>query len=52
MKTLLKPYNIDVTVAQNLEEMGSKLSEDEIFDMIIIDDISNPIFSFCNVIVL
>ena len=39
MKTLLKPYNIDVTVAQNLEEMGSKLSEDEIFDMIIIDDI-------------
>lgn len=39
MKTLLKPYNIDVTVAQNLEEMGSKLSEDEIIDMIIIDDI-------------
>lgn len=39
IKTLLKPYNIDVTVAQNLEEMGSKLSEDEIFDMIIIDDI-------------
>lgn len=39
MKTLLKSYNIDVTVAQNLEEMGSKLSEDEIFDMIIIDDI-------------
>lgn len=39
MKTLLKLYNIDVTVAQNLEEMGSKLSEDEIFDMIIIDDI-------------
>ena len=39
MKTLLKPYNIDVTVAQNKEEMGSKLSEDEIFDMIIIDDI-------------
>lgn len=39
MKTLLKPYNIDVTVAQNLEEMGNKLSEDEIFDMIIIDDI-------------
>lgn len=39
MKILLKPYNIDVTVAQSLEEMGNKLSDDEIFDMIIIDDI-------------
>lgn len=39
MKTLLKPYNIDVTVAQSLEEMGNKLSDDETFDMIIIDDI-------------
>lgn len=39
MKILLKPYNIDVTVAQNLEEMGNKLSDDETFDMIIIDDI-------------
>lgn len=39
MKILLKPYNIDVTVAQSLEEMGNKLSDDETFDMIIIDDI-------------
>lgn len=39
MKILLKPYNIDITVAQSLEEMGNKLSDDETFDMIIIDDI-------------
>ena len=39
MKILLKPYNIDVTVAQSLEEMGNKLSDDETFDLIIIDDI-------------
>lgn len=39
MKILLKPYNIDVIAVKNLNEMGSILSDNETFDMIIIDDI-------------
>ena len=39
MKILLKPYNIDAIAVKNLNEMGSILSDNETFDMIIIDDI-------------
>lgn len=45
MKTLLKPYNVDVLSANSPTQMSEMLSRDEIFDLIFIDDII-PYFEF------
>lgn len=45
IKTLLKPYNIEVLKANNLEQMYNKLFQDETLDLIFIDDII-PHFEF------
>ena len=39
IKTLLKPYNVDVVSTDNQSHMCEILSRDEVFDLIIIDDI-------------
>ena len=39
IKTLLKPYNIETISTNTLSEMADILSDNETFDMIIIDDI-------------
>ncbi len=39
IKTLLKPYNVDVVSTDNQGHMCEILSRDEVFDLILIDDI-------------
>ena len=39
IKTLLKPYNVDIVSTDNQSHMCEILSKDEIFDLILIDDI-------------
>lgn len=39
IKTLLKPYNVDVVSTDNQDHMFEILNRDEIFDLILIDDI-------------
>ena len=45
MKTLLKPYNVDVLSANSPTQMNEMLGRDETFDLIFIDDII-PHFEF------
>ena len=45
MKTLLKPYNVDVLSANSQNQMNEILGRDETFDLIFIDDII-PHFEF------